>query len=86
MRSWQEQCQDRDTVWATNVGLVTRNLLDRLIGLSPRPCCIRIHPSVRHEPNLQGVQLYADLLVIYDETCPTDSIYIISDEVDKKET
>ena len=85
MRSWEAQWSAPDTVWAVHVGIVTRNLLDRLIGMAPRPAVLRMPPTIRLASDMQGVQTYADLRVIYDETCPMDSVWVISDEPTRAE-
>lgn len=65
---------------ATNIGIVTRNMLDRLIEMTPNPAFIRMNPKVKLAKNLEGVNLYANLLVEYDPECPLDSIFIMPNE------
>ena len=66
---------------ATNVGMVTRSLLDRLITGSYMPAAIRMNPAVPLAADLAGVRLYRDLLVEYDSTCPIGTVFVVAEHI-----
>ena len=62
---------------ATTVGVVTRNLLDKLIEQARMPAGIQMNPATPLASNLAGVRLYRDLIVEYDPACPIGTVVVM---------